>query len=82
MLWGGCFSGTPVLGLTLPTFHGRDTPQNTSPRECFRELLIFEKRKYNCGRRGTEAVITAPTRNRMGTNLPQGFESLPLRQFI
>ncbi len=29
--------------------------------------------------RGTEAVITAPTRNRLGALAPQGFESLPLR---
>lgn len=32
-------------------------------------------------RRGTEAVITAPTRNRLGADAPRGFESHPLRHF-
>ncbi len=32
--------------------------------------------------RGTEAAITAPTRNRLGEQSPQGFESLPLRHLI
>ena len=33
-------------------------------------------------RRGTEAVITAPTRNRLGAYVPRGFKSHPLRQII
>ena len=32
--------------------------------------------------RGTEAVITAPIRNRLGAIAPRGFESHPLSQFL